>query len=484
MMSRDHHQPPPKLRRSVGGDASASQKFLENFTRLPTPYRIAHQKRTEWLDQAHGYQIPELETDFDWMIYLLLAGRGAGKTRAAAEWLWWQAFTHPGTRWLVAAPTAADLRDVCFKGDSGILSVCPQELITNFTVTTNEITLINGSLIKGIPASEPERYRGPQFHGGWCDELAAWEQLDEAWNQIQFGMRLGKTPKILCTTTPRPKPLIFDLVERDGQDVCYVSATTYDNLANLAPTFKNQILQYEGTSLGDQEINAVLLDPEDSGLIKRHWFKLWPPERSFPKFTYIIQSYDCATSEKTVNDATACIVLGVFKPEDGPTSVMVIDAWSERIQYPDLRAKVTENYTEVYGDPDEFNSGKKTDLVLIEEKSAGISLVQDLQRAGLPVRGYNPGNADKVMRANIVSPIIARGRVFLPESTANPGQPRTWLKEAINQWCAFPEVRHDDFVDALTQALRYLRDAGMINIDPLEQQELEDRKKRVNPYLQ
>ena len=110
--------------------------------------------------------------------------------------------------------------------------------------------------------------------------------------------------------------------------------------------------------------------------------------------------------------------------------------------------------------------------------------MQDLQRAGLPVRGYNPGNADKVMRANIVSPIIARGRVYLPESQASPGFPRTWLKEALNQWCAFPEVRHDDYVDALTQALRYLRDAGMITIDPLEQQELDDRKKPVNPYAQ
>ena len=469
-----------------GGEDGDAQKFLSKLNELPTIYKTAQHHRNIWIEQAHPYQLPEMESEFDWNIYLLLAGRGAGKTRAAAEWIWWQAFMNPGTRWLVAAPTAADLRDVCFKGDSGILSVCPQEIIENYAVSTSEITLIGGSIIKGIPASEPERYRGPQFHGGWCDELAAWEQLDEAWNQIQFGMRLGQNPRILCTTTPRPKPLIFDLVARDGNDVCYVSATTYDNLANLAPTFKNQILQYEGTSLGDQEINAVLLDPEDSGLIKRSWFKLWPSERAFPAFTYIIQSYDCATSEKTVNDATACIVLGVFKPEDGPTSVMIIDAWSERIEYPELRNKVVDNYAEVYGDPDEFNSGKKTDLVLIEDKSAGISLLQDLQRAGLPIRGYNPGRADKVMRANLVSPIIARGRVFLPESQANPGTPRTWLTEALNQWCAFPEVRNDDYVDALTQALRYLRDAGLINIDPLEQQEYHDNefKRKGNPYAQ
>jgi predicted phage terminase large subunit-like protein len=463
-------------------------ELQERVKDLPIPALKALYKRMAWLKTAHDYQVPERDSLWDSThIYLLLAGRGAGKTRAAAEWLWWQAWTQPGTRWLISAPTAGDVRDVAFSGDSGILNVMPKELVKNHMITTSEIILINDSIIKGIPASEPERFRGPQFHGGWLDELAAWERLDEAWSQIQFGMRLGKHPRLMCTTTPRPKPLIFDLVERDGHDVCYVSATTYDNLDNLAPTFKAQILQYEGTELGDQEINAVLLDPSDHGLIKREWFKLWPAERSLPQFTMVIQSYDTATSEKTVNDATACVVLGVFKPQDGPTCCMIIDAWSERIQYPDLRIKVTEAYQDVYGDPDEFGSGKKTDVVLIEDKSAGISLIQDLQRAGLPVRGYNPGNADKVTRANLVAPIIAHRRVYIPESDRNPGTPRSWLSEAMNQWTAFPEVRHDDYVDALTQALRYLKDSGIIRIDPVDDGNdyyADDDRRRVNPYAQ
>lgn len=454
---------------------------------LPLYALKAVRARTDWLAKAHDYQVPE--RDDLWSschIYLLLAGRGAGKTRAAAEWLWWQAWTHPGTRWLISAPTAADVRDVAFSGDSGIMTVCPKEIIKSYMITTSEIVFINGSIIKGIPASEPERFRGPQFHGGWLDELAAWEDLDEAWNQIQFGLRLGKHPRLMCTTTPRPKPLIFDLVERDGHDVCYVSATTYDNLENLAPTFKAQILQYENTALGDQEINAVLLDPSDHGIIKRDWFRLWYTDRALPKFTMVIQSYDCATSAKTHNDSTACIVLGVFKPEDRPTSVMVIDAWSERMEYPDLRAKAIEDYQVVYGDPDEFGQGKKTDVILIEDKSAGIQLIQDMQRAGLPVRSYNPGRADKIMRANLVAPIIERGLLYLPESDKNPGTFRSWLKDAISQWTSFPETRHDDYVDALTQALRYLKDAGIIRIDPLDTYDeyADDHKFRVNPYAQ
>ena len=416
----------------------------------------------------------------------MLAGRGAGKTRCAAEWAWWEAWTKPKTRWLVSAPTSGDVRDVCYEGDSGLMSVIPTLLIDNYNKSQHEITLINGSIIKGIAASEPERFRGPQFHGGWLDELAAWHYLDEAWNMLQFGMRLGNQPRIICTTTPKPKPLIVDLANRDGEDVIYTTATTYDNMHNLAPSFKANIMQYEGTKLGRQEIYAEIIDPEESGIIKRDWFKLWPAEKPLPQFEYVVQSYDCATSEKTANDPTACTVWGVFKPSaDKKMAVMLIDCWEEYIQYPDLRSKVIDESTSIYGDANEFGNGKKVDLILIEDKSAGISLLQDLQRAGLPVRGYNPGNADKMTRLNLVAPLIQRGRVYIPESTRNEGMPRDWAEVLVSQLCSFPEVRHDDLTDSTSQALRILRDMGLINIDPVydpNDSYDEDRPMRVNPY--
>jgi len=153
------------------------------------------------------------------------------------------------------------------------------------------------------------------------------------------------------------------------------------------------------------------------------------------------------------------------------------------MMYPDLRPKVIEEYETVFG---EGKDRKRVDLLLIEDKSAGISLIQDLQRAGMPVRAYNPGRADKVLRANLVAPIIERGLLYLPESDRNPGTARSWLKDAINQWCAFPEVRHDDYVDALTQALRYLKDAGIIRIDPVDipDEYADDARPRFNPYAQ
>ena len=151
--------------------------------------------------------------------------------------------TNTRTRWLVSAPTSADVRDVCFEGDSGLMSVIPLEIVQDYKSSLHEITLKNGSIIKGIPASEPGRFRGPQFHGGWLDELAAWDYLDDSWDMIQFGMRLGQHPLLACTSTPRPKPKIVELVERDGEDVAYTVASTYDNRENLAPKFFEQIVQ-------------------------------------------------------------------------------------------------------------------------------------------------------------------------------------------------------------------------------------------------
>lgn len=458
------------------------------FKSLPPFERLAKAWRLTWLHQSLPHQtLPHGDW---WSIWLMLAGRGAGKTRTAAEQLGWWAWEYPKTRWLVAAPTSSDVRATCFEGDSGLVSVIPAPLIEDYNKALHELRLINGSLIKGIPASEPERFRGPQFHGGWCDELAAWEYLQDAWDMMQFGLRLTlggefKT-RLICTTTPKPKDLILELIGREGDDVVITTASTYDNIKNLSDNFKRQILSYEGTKLGRQEIYAEIIDPEEGGIVKREWFKLWPDGREFPKFEYILQSYDCAASEKTQNDPTACTVWGVFKPMDGPMSVMLIDAWQDRLQYPDLRPKVIEEYGVVFGDGREK---KRVDMILIEDKSAGISLIQDLQRAHLPVMAYNPGRADKIQRLNIVSHIIARGRVWIPESSQRKGFVRDWAEGFVSQICSFPETTNDDYVDTCSQALRWLRDAGWLEVDPPPEDDWDEddyadtgRPRRVNPY--
>ena len=465
-------------------EAFQQPDVLQALKALPPEKRLAYLWRANWIEKAHKHQMPP-PGDW-WTIWLLLAGRGAGKTRTAAEQVGWWAWTEPGTRWLVGAPTSADVKATCFEGDSGLLNVIPAPLIADYNKQHHELKLTNGSLIKGIPASEPERFRGPQFHGAWLDELAAWEYLQEAWDQIQFSVRLGTRTRIVATTTPRPKDLIVELVGREGDDVALTTASTYANLANLAPSFQKQILQYEGTKLGRQEIHAEIIDPEEGGIVQRSMFKLWPDGKAFPKFEYVVQSYDCATSEKTQNDPTACTTWGVFKPLDGPMSAMLIDCWQERMQYPDLRPKVIDEYETIFG---EGKEKKRVDLILIEDKSAGISLIQDLQRAHLPVRAYNPGKADKLQRLNIVSNIISRGRVWIPESSQRKGYVRDWAEGFVSQICSFPETTHDDFVDSATQALRFLRDAGWLEVDPppaddWDEEDYADtgRQRRTNPY--
>ena len=459
-------------------------KVREQYAKLKPEQRAAFEWRARWLLKAHRFQLEPTGTD--WSIWLMLGGRGSGKTRTSAETVGWWAWEQPGTRWLVSAPTSADLRGTCYEGESGLLAVIPAGLVEKYNSSLHEITLTNGSLIKGIPASEPERFRGGQWHGAWLDELAAWEYLQEAWDMIQFAVRLGQHTRIIGSTTPKPKPVIMDLIDRNGDDVIVTTASTYVNIKNLAPSFQKQILQYEGTKLGRQEIHAEIIDPEESGIVKRDWFKLWPNGKPFPKFEYIVQSVDCAASEKTHNDPTAHITFGVFKPEDGGMCAMVVDCWQDHLQYPDLRPKILEEYETVYG---EGRSKKRVDLLLIEDKSAGISLIQDLRRAGVPVQAYNPGRADKIQRLSIVANVIKAGRVWIPESGNRKGFVRDWAEGMVSQVCSFPEgTAHDDFVDAMSQALRYLRDAGWLTIDfPRDWVEDEDYadanpRKRENPY--
>jgi len=453
------------------------------YAKLPTEHRAAFDWRAKWLLAAHKHQLEPPGTW--WNIHLMVAGRGAGKTRAAAENLGWWAWQNPNTRWLVSAPTSSDLRATCYEGDSGLLSVIPSVLIKDYNKSLHELVLVNGSLIKGIPASEPERFRGPQFHGGWLDELAAWDYLQESWDMIMFGIRLGQRTKLICSTTPKPKDVVLDLIAREGDDVVITRASTYANIKNLAPSFQKQILQYEGTNLGRQEIHAEIIDPEEGGIVHRDWFRLWPDGKAFPRFEYVIQSYDCGYKDKEASDPTGNITLGVFKPLDGGMCVMVIDCWQEKLTYPDLRPKIIDEYETVYG---EGREKKRVDLLLVEDKAAGISLIQDLQRAGLPVRGYNPGKADKSQRLSIVANIIKAGRVWVPESSVRKGYVRDWAEGMVSQICSFPNTAHDEYVDCISQALRYLRDAGWISIDfPREWVDEDDYidaggRSKENPY--
>ena len=205
----------------------------------------------------------------DWDVWMALAGRGWGKTRTGAEWAIDMARTlGPESRGALVGPTAESTRDVLVKGESGILACAPATFRPEYFPSRRELVYPNGAIQTLYSAEEPDRLRGPQHHYGWFDELAAWKKLREAWDMAQLGMRLGEHPRIFITTTPRPLPLIKELLK---DPACAITrGSTYDNLANLAPTFRRAVVaKYEGTTLGRQELDAEVLDDLPGALVAR-----------------------------------------------------------------------------------------------------------------------------------------------------------------------------------------------------------------------
>ena len=443
----------------------------------------------------------------DWTECGYLAGRGFGKTRVGAEWITRAAFEDPsGFDSCVIAPTYSDVKFTCFEGESGILNVLPPELLVEYNKSDMIIRMKNvvggTSTIRGFTAEKPERLRGPQHCRGWFDELAAWQYDEETWDMAMFGLRLGPKPQVLWTTTPKPKEMIRRLsAPAEGRII--VRGSTYDNKANLPDSFFKTMEQYEGTVQGRQELYGELIDPEESGIIKRSWLRLWPSNKTLPRFDWIIMSLDTAYTEKSLDkkgdpDPTACSVWGVFHHEKR-SNIMLLDCWEDHLGMPDLMRRVKRELNTAYGDDEDqalikpmfgsskpLTSGRKPDILLIEDKGSGISLRQMLAESGIEAYAYNPGKADKLARLHIVSPIFAQKRVWVPESDKHPGRPRTWCDPLITQLCAFTgegSIKHDDHVDACTQAMRLCMDKGLVKLvkdTPIN--EAPPKFGGVNPY--
>jgi predicted phage terminase large subunit-like protein len=227
--------------------------------------RIADTIECDWPSIARPEQLPP---PGEWSTWLILAGRGTGKTRSGAEWIRALAEAASVQRIALVAPTAADARDTMVEGESGLLAVAPNSNRPVFEASKRRITWPNGVQATLFSSEEPERLRGQNCGAAWCDELGAWRNVTEAWSMLQFGLRLGKRPRQVVTTTPKPIKLLRELIA--SPDTVVTRGTTYDNRANLAPSFFTQIVKrYEGTRLGRQELNAEILDDVQGALWNR-----------------------------------------------------------------------------------------------------------------------------------------------------------------------------------------------------------------------
>lgn len=226
----------------------------------------------ELLDDWRFWARPEqVAPDGDWLTWVINAGRGFGKTRAGSEWVREQVLAGR-QRIALIGETYKDLVEVMCYGDSGIASVFPDhqkpKIVTNPMV---QITFHTGAIALGYNATQPSQLRGPQFDAAWCDELAKWAKARDTWDMLQFGLRLGDRPQVLVTTTPRPIPVLKEIIA--DPSTVMTKGSTFDNAGNLAASFIDKIRKrYEGTRLGRQELNAEMLDDLPGALWTRPMF--------------------------------------------------------------------------------------------------------------------------------------------------------------------------------------------------------------------
>ena len=269
---------------------------------------LAAALETCWPAVARPNQLPP-PGDW-WQIWLLLAGRGFGKTRTLAEWVCDQVASGQASRIALVAATAADARDVLVEGASGILSVAPPWCRPIYEPSKRRLTWPNGAIATTYSAEEPDRLRGPQHDAAVCDELASWSR-PETWDMLQFGLRLGRNPRCLVATTPRPIKLIRELLAREGRDVVVTRGSTYENRANLARGFFDHVIcKYEGTRLGRQELNAELLEDTPGALWSHSIIDAARHGAAPTNLARIVVAVDPAVTSGEDADETGIVVVG------------------------------------------------------------------------------------------------------------------------------------------------------------------------------
>lgn len=375
-------------------------------------------------------------SDKSWTTWLYLAGRGAGKTRTAAEWLAYQASSNPRTRWAIAAPTYGDVRDTCAEGESGIVRVLQEYgTLKDYNRSIGEIFLTNGSRIKLFSGEEPDRFRGPQFHGGWFDELAAFKYPD-AWDQYQFGLRLGEFPQTIVTTTPRPTKLIKDLITRDGVRV--QRGSTFDNAKNLAASALAELkLRYENTRLGRQELYGEILDNVEGALWTREMIETARVDIA-PPLVRVVVAIDPAVTSAATSDETGIVAAGIGNNGD----YYILDDKSLRAS-PDAWARQAVMLYHEY----------KADKIIAETNNGGDMVIMLLKQvdASVPTKKVT-ATRGKQLRAEPISSLYEQGRVH------HVG----YFAELEVQMCEWTPLSNEspDRLDALVWALTELNSGG------------------------
>jgi predicted phage terminase large subunit-like protein len=384
----------------------------------------------------------------DWSYWLYLGGRGAGKTRAGSEWV--RSKIKSGCHWIgLVAPTAADSRSVLIEGESGILATAWKHDrdykgnligVPVYEPSRRKLTWINGASATLFSAEEPDRLRGPQHEAIWFDELAAYPNAQHVWDMALFGLRLGRNPQALITTTPRPIPIIRELLKDEHCRLTHES--TFANQANLAKSFYSNITKkYQGTSLGRQELMAEVIDAAEGALWTREMIK--QPD-SVPEFSRVLIGVDPAMTAHAESALTGIVVVALGKDGNG----YVLDDCSGRMS-PDGWARRVANAFQDYG----------ADRIIAEGNQGGELVSHTIKTANpnLPVKMVHASRG-KMARAEPVAALYEQGRIThvrqFPE-----------LEDQMCTWEPLGQMGSPDRLDALVWAITELMVSGPKPID-------------------
>lgn len=405
---------------------SSNDDVEHSFSRKET---IALRRRL-WLETARASQWTPLG---DWHTWLILAGRGFGKTRTAAEDIGWYGWCNPESRIAVIAETFADGRDVCIEGESGLLSVLPDEEIASWNRSIGELLLTNGTIFRLFSGDKPEAARGYQFHRAWFDELAKFRYAREAWTQVQLGLRLGDDPRSIITTTPQPIRILKEIMGYDSTEV--TRGSTFDNIEHLAAPFIQEIRnRYEGTRIGRQELYGEYLEDIPGAL----WTRQMVDDavaQAIPDLERVVVAVDPAMTSGEDSDETGIVVAGVGVDGRGyvladRTCRLSPDGWARRT-------------AEAYND---FQADR-----VVAEINNGGKLVESTLRTVAPRIPYKEkwASRGKRVRAEPIAALYEQGRISHGGS----------FPELEDQMCSFVPEGTDgspDRVDALVWALTEL----------------------------
>jgi phage terminase large subunit-like protein len=399
----------------------------------------------DWQLAARDDQLPPLLTGDGkpWRTWLLLGGRGSGKTRAGAEWvravalgLW------PGEaraqRIALVGPTQQHVRSVMVEGISGLLSVHPVSERPVLEISKGQLVWpASGTVAQFFSAEDPEGLRGPQFDAAWCDELGRWKRGTRAWDMLQFGLRLGAQPRQVVTTTPRATRLLKTIMADEATAV--TRARTVDNAANLAPAFIAEVTRmYAGTALGRQELDGEVVTERPDSLWQRKWLVEQRIARPPEDLHRIVVAVDPPVTA-TENADTCGIVVAGLGP-DGRAYVLADRSLQGRDPATWARA-VMAAFRDFAADRIVAEANQGGDLV--------VNVIRQVD-ANAPVKKVHASRG-KFARAEPIAALYAEGRiVHVGEFPALENQMCDFGPEGLS------EGRSPDRVDALVWAITEL----------------------------